>query len=363
MATIESRHSADGQASYRVKVRLKGHPVQYASFPRLTDARRWAQSVEAAIREGRHFKTNESKRHTVADAIARYIEEVMPQKRGSASQIFQLAWWQGEIGAYTLADITPALISKCREKLLRDPIPAKNLCETNRSEVRLRKPATVVRYLAVLSHLFSIAMKEWQWCEDNPLRKVRKPKEPRGRERYLSDAERTKLLDACRQSNSADLYTVVVLALSTGMRRGEIMSLRWGQIDFEQRRITLYMTKNGEQRAVPLVSHAYDLVSARSKVRRIDNDMLFPGKTPGTPVELKKSWATALATASIANFRFHDLRHSAASYLAMNGASLIEIAAVLGHKTLQMVKRYSHLSDEHTQRVVSSMNEKIFSHE
>ena len=95
-------------------------------------------------------------------------------------------------------------------------------------------------------------------------------------------------------------------------------------------------------------------------MRHIDNDMLFPGKMAGTPVELKRPWQAALSAAGISDFRFHDLRHSAASYLAMNGASMIEIAAVLGHKTLQMVKRYSHLSDAHTQRVVAGMNEKIF---
>lgn len=97
-----------------------------------------------------------------------------------------------------------------------------------------------------------------------------------------------------------------------------------------------------------------------AKVRRIGTDLLFPGRNPKKPVDLKKPWTTAVRKAKLMDFRFHDLRHSAASYLAMNGASTIEIAAVLGHKTLQMVKRYSHLANSHTSSVVTAMNEKIF---
>ncbi len=360
MATIEPRRLTDGTRSYRVKIRLKGHPPQYASFARLTDAKRWEQSTEAAIREGRHFKTNEAKKHTLADAMQRYQLEVMPHKPGSNSQTQQINWWKKAAGSYRLADVTPALIGEYRDKLLNTPKLSRKKNASGATTIKKRSPSTVVRYLALLSHVFTVAVKEWGWLEENPVAKVRKPKEPKGRERYLSDDERDRLVSACRQSESSCLYPVVVLALSTGMRRGEILTLRWNQVDFKNTRITLIKTKNGERRALPLVGLAHTLLLAHSKVRSITNDMVFPGGTNRKPIELTKAWYTALKVAAIQDFRFHDLRHSAASYLAMNGATTLEIAAVLGHKTLAMVKRYSHLSDAHSQRVIQSMNAKIF---
>ena len=161
---------------------------------------------------------------------------------------------------------------------------------------------------------------------------------------------------------------MVVLALSTGMRQGEIMSLTWDNVDLNQGRITLYETKNDEIRVVPLANKALDLLKEHSKVRNPETDLLFPGKPIPKedggvfykPIDLRAPWLAALKKADIQDFRFHDLRHSAASYLAMNGASMAEIAEVLGHKTIQMVKRYAHLSEAHTAGVVASMNEKIF---
>jgi integrase len=155
---------------------------------------------------------------------------------------------------------------------------------------------------------------------------------------------------------------VVVLALSTGMRHGEIMGLTWDAVDLNKGRAILHETKNGERRAVAITGHALELLKELGKVRRIDSKLLFPAKeiAPQKPMDLRAPWESALKKAEIQDFKFHDLRHSAASYLAMNGASLAEIAEVLGHKTLQMVKRYAHLSEGHTASVVESMNTKIF---
>ena len=209
------------------------------------------------------------------------------------------------------------------------------------------------------------------------MRRVTKGKESRGRVRFLSDEERPRLLEACKESSNPFLYPVVVLALSTGMRQAEVMNLywrepktppegAWGVVDLDAGRIVLHQTKNGERRLVPLVGHALECLRELAKVRRIDSDLLFPSsnrpRAGGAikPIDLRKPWESALARAEIADFHFHDLRHSCASYLAMNGASLAEIADTLGHKTLQMVKRYSHLSEAHTASVVAKMNAKIF---
>ena len=356
MASIEKRTTSDGKTSYRVKVRLKGQPTESASFERLTDAKKWAASIESAIRENRHFKTTEAKRHTLAELIERYIRDVLPTKPKSRyKQTALLNWWKEQIGCYALSDVTPALIAEQRDKL--------STGKTYRGTQR--NPATVVRYLAALSVCFTHAVKEWGWVDDSPTRKVTKPKESRGRVRFLSDDERPRLLKACKESSNPHLYPAVVLALSTGMRSGEIMGLTWDVVDLNRGRAILHETKNGERRAVALTGHALDVMKDMGKVRRLDGNLLFPSKEnapqkPQKPMNLRPDWVAALKAADIQDFRFHDLRHSAASYLAMNGASLAEIAEVLGHKTLQMVKRYAHLSEGHTARVVESMNQKIF---
>lgn len=363
MATIEERRQSDGSNVFRVKVRLKGQPVQSASFRRLTDARRWAQSIEAAMREGRHFKSGEAKKRTLGEAIDRYIKEELPKKaKGGANQTAQFTWWRKVLGAYTLADVTAPRVTECRNRLLQEPKSPKCKEPDPDAVPCMRSPATVVRYMAALSHVFTIAIKEWGWADENPLAKIKKPKEPRGRERSLSDEERKRLLDACALA-SKPLHAIAVLALSTGMRRGEIMNLRWSQVDFDRKRITLYQTKNGEIRVLPLMGFAGELLMELSKVRKIDCDLVFFGTEVGRPFDIQKPWYSVLKAAQIEDFRFHDLRHSAASYLAMNGATLLEIAAVLGHKTLSMVKRYSHVGELHTAKVVESMNRRVFGHE
>ena len=358
MATVTTRLRSNGQKVYQAKIRLRGFPPQSAVFERLTDARKWVQETESAIRQGRYFSTAEAKRHTFAELVERYHRDVMPEKKNNSrfasNQEMQLNWWKEQIGHLLLSDITPALIVEKLDKLASEPIGKEN---------KTRSPSTVVRYLAALSHALSTAVNEWGWIDDNPMRKVRRPREPRGRVRFLSDTERAAVLEACQQSRSLKLYPMVVLALATGMRLGEIQRLRWADIDFPRGRIILHETKNGERRAVPLVGHALTTMQDYGKVRGLDNSLVFPSDSPrkkNTPFDPQQYWRTALKQAAIEDFRFHDLRHSAASYLAMNGASLAEIAEVLGHKTLQMVKLYAHLSEAHTSGVVAKMNERIF---
>lgn len=390
MAYIQERKTLNGAMSYRVQVRLKGYPIQTATFERKTDARKWVQQTEAAIREGRHFKTSAAKKHTLADLINRYIRDVLPTKpKSQKKQAAQLNWWKEQIGSYTLADVTPSLIAEYRDILLQG--------QTIRN--KQRSPATAIRYLAALSHAFTIGIKEWGWIENNPILKITKPKEPRGRVRFLSDDEREKLLVAAKESKSEYLYLIIVLCLSTGARKMEILGLKWQNVDLERGIITLHETKNGERRILPIAGHALELMkqhyaathSAKnddasdnvvadvvasaaiatattaatsappSLYTRLNTDLVFPSNyNPKQPIDIRTPFETALKRAEISDFRFHDLRHSAASYLAMNGASLAEIAEVLGHKTLQMVKRYAHLSEAHTAGVVARMNERIF---
>lgn len=354
MATIEERKTAGGKIKYRVKIRKKGNLVVTETFSRKTDAKRWAQQVEAAMDEGRYVRTAQSRKHTVGELIDRYIQQVLPKKpKSEKKQGAQLLWWKEQIGHYLLSDIDAPHIVEQRDNLL------------NGITVRgtKRSPSTVVRYMAALSHVFRIAVQEWGWMDDTPMRKVSKPSEPAGRVRYLDTDERSRLLSACKESNNSYLYTVVVLALATGMRQGELMGLTWDVVDLVQGRILLNETKNGERRSIPVSGHALDCLCQLEKKRRIDTNLLFPAQKvqkPQKPVNLRIPWETALKKAEIVDFRFHDLRHSTGSYLAMSGATSVEIAAVLGHKTLQMVKRYSHVSDNHAAHVLKKMNDGLF---
>lgn len=351
MATIQERRTESGDLRYRVLVRLKGAPTQTATFARLADARRWAQKTETAIREDRYFETSEARKHTVAELIDRYVRDVLDERPAGRTQDNRrhLAWWRSQLGAYTLADLKPAMIVEQRDRLRRET--------TNRG--RRRAPGTVNRYLTSFAHALSVAEREWGWVQVNPARKVSKLREPRGRVRFLTDEERPRLLEACRESDDPRLYPLVLLALSTGARAGELMKLRWQDVDFERRRAILHDTKNRERRAIPLEGLAHDVLADFGKVRRLGTDRVFAAPSDKATFP-RAAWDRALESAEIEDFRFHDCRHSAASYLAMNGATLAEIAAVLGHKTLAMVKRYSHLTEQHTAGVVARMNAKVF---
>ena len=379
MATICKREYANGQVKYQAKIRIKGHPSISETFERKTDAAKWARNTEKAIEDGIYFKTLESRKHTLGELIDRYIEDVVPhkfaKKRDIDGAITHLNWWKDKLGSYFLIDVTPVLLAEYRDKLKKEPYKkfkrTSNKTENKKAEEnkqqeeskeveRIRSNSTVNRYMGTLSSAFTIAMNDFGWLEENPMFKVKKKKEPRGRVRYLSEKERNALLAACEKSSNPNLYIVVVLALTTGARFSEIISLKWENIDFKRKYLYLLNTKNNERRSIPISAHAYKLLEEYKKIRRINTKYVFPGKTGKKPIELKRQWENAIEVAKLEDFHFHDLRHTAASYLAMNGASLLEIAHVLGHKTLEMVKRYSHLSEQHTAGILERLSEQQF---
>ncbi len=344
MALIEKRKLAAGELRYRVRIRIKGSPQQMATFDKISDAKRWAIQMEAAIREQLYFKTPVASRRTLAELITRYQAEILPFKSSSLSfvrgQRNQLEWWKQQLGEYFLSDVTASRIAEARAKLVTSS-------------------STANRYMAALSHVFTIAVQQWEWMDDSPIKKLPRLREPRGRVRYLSDEERGALLKAAQESENFRLHIIIVLALSTGARKGELLNLRWNDIDFERRRMIFQQTKNGDRRRALLGEYALELLKKYHQNVGENHPYVFPSKY-GTPMRVDRDFRVLLKQVGIEDFRFHDLRHSAASYLAMNGASITDIAEVLGHKTLAMVKRYTHLSDTHTRGVVERMNAAIF---
>ena len=352
MAQIRERTRKNGKKSFLVRIRMRGKPEATASFERLTDARIWAQQIETEMRDGRYIKTAEAQKHTVSDLVERYIRDVLPRKvKVGRFYAIQLGWWKRQIGDVLLSELTPVLISEHRELLSQ----TETIRKTKKSN------ATVNRYLAALSTAISTAINEWGWMEENPLRKVSKLKEPRGRVRYLSDEERELLLIACKESHNPDLYLTVILAMSTGGRRAEIWGLSWKCVDLKNGFITFEETKNDEPRSVPLTGHALEMMLERSKTRRIETNLVFPSRVdPQKHFDFRRPFVMALKAAQIEDFRWHDLRHCAASYLVMAGVDMGTVAEILGHKTIQMTQRYAHLSPEHLKDAVAKMNHKIF---
>ncbi len=350
MANIEKRISKNGKVSYRVKIRIKGTPPMSETFTSLTKAREWASKTETRIKDGVRFSILEARKRTLGELIEQYETNVLPHKKTSSAvdTARHLKEWRRRIGDRYLLHITPALISKTREEIATSP-----------EQKKRKSNSTLNRYMAALSVVFSYGVNELEWLEVNPVSKVHKLSEPAGRVRCLSDAERESLLSAVQEAGNPYLYPAVLVAITTGARRMEILSLKWEDVDLNAARAVLHNTKNGERRGLPLVEPALGALRELYK-NRGNSPFVFPSRDGTQPFDIKRSWDKAIATAGVENFRFHDLRHTCASYLIMNSVTMGEISELLGHKTLQMTKRYAHLFDNHKHSVVEKMSTKIF---
>ena len=338
---ITTRLTRSGKKMFQVRVRIDGNR-KFRTFHTMALAKGWRNRLRTEIAQ--KIITPATSTHTVAQAIDRYFEKDLPAKSARNYRTI-LNWWRLQIGEKRLADVTRANLLELRDRLGSGEKPL--------------SPGSQNRYTACLASVFSKAVRDWDWLETSPFSKFRKLVEPRGRTRFLSDEERQRLLNTCRSHE--DLYALVVLALSSGMRKSEMTTLRWRQIDSSTQTIKLLDSKNGDRRLVPLVEPALSILKERAKIRRIDSELVFPAKTGSKPWELThKEWRRTCKKAELADFRFHDLRHSAASTMAMSGMTVLEIAAVLGHKTLSMTQRYSHVADAHLVDRVGAAMRKSF---
>ena len=342
MATITKTPSG----TWKALVRRQGWPTQIKTFRTKRDCEDWARRIEDEIIRGVYIQRSSSERTSLSQALERYIDEVSITKKPTTYKNEKITAnnINAKLGNYSLAGITPNMVATYRDKRLKEG--------KSNNTVRIE--------LALLSHLYNTAIKEWgMGLTYNPVANVRKPSPGRARERRLIDDEEIRLLEACDEHSNPMLGWIVRLALYTAMRLGEIRSLTRSQVNLDKNTITLFDTKNNEPRSIPLTIKARAVLeqSLENPVRPIDTDLIFFGESgkdgKHRPYVINKLWSQALKRAGITNLRFHDLRHEATSRFVEGGLSDQQVSAITGHKSMQMLKRYTHLRTEDLNEIIA----------
>ena len=354
MATINARKGPDENdkmvvIGYQAIVRKKGHPSQTRTFRAKRDAERWARQIESEMERGVFVQRTESEQTTLNELLDRYSREVLPKLKGGYREQSRIKSLQNSLGAYSLAVLNSTMIAKYRDK---------RLSTISEKTGRLLGPQTVKHELGLLQRALKMAVMEWGIALPGgiPTATVKKPSIPPARNRRLVEDEEERLLAACADARNAWLRPVVVFAIETAMRASEIVEtwklnketgkremvsigLQWSDVDLKKRTAHLPKTKNGEARDVPLSSRA--VVTLEALPRTLD------GRVFGTTYEgVHQSYVRACRRANITGLTFHDLRHEATSRLFEKGFNPMEVSTITGHKTLQMLKRYTHLRAE-----------------
>jgi len=336
MATIQKVNNKKG-ISYRVLIRKKGLPVITKTFPRKNEAKQFILNLEGN-RKSYLFLGNLNNKTTYRELVEDYLQNeyvgTNPQQQRS-----RLNHWLNQFGDKKVLNITKMDIKQGLNKLPKD-----------------FSNSTINKYKKVASVVFNYGIREYG-LPDNPTRYIRSLPEKEGRTRFLSEAERTSLFKACRASHWEKLYLIVLLAITTGARKGELTKLRWNDIDFDRRTAYVSTTKNGQPKVLPLTD---SVIKELQLFDTKDSSLIFASRIKeGVAYCFTKPWKRALEDADIKDFRFHDLRHTCASYLAQSGASLLEIAEILGHKQISVTKRYAHLCIEHKKKLINRVMAKL----
>jgi integrase len=312
-------------------------------------AQRIYDKVKFEIAEGKWFEKKPE--HSFKEMMERYLKEHVSQKKSARAYegyVSNLLAFFGE--DVLISEMTPSMISEFKLKRRRDGV----------------KSGTINRDLSILKNCFNIAMKQWEWVDSNPVTRIVMEKEPPGRVRFLTDEEFERLHNACPEW----LKPVVSTARHTGMRKENILSLKWNQVDLFRRIITLEQTKNNERLCIPINDTLMEVFKKLAKVRHIKSQYVFShpnaqnknakGTFSGKRYyEVKTSFKEALKKAGIENFRFHDLRHCFASDLVQRGVDLYLVQKLLGHRSQAMAQRYAHLAPENLRNAVLKLDEKI----
>ncbi len=321
MATLRKRPGPGGKSAWQAQIIRRGHERQYKTFDTKAEAEAWARQIEGEMDRGVFVSRAEAEATTLREALDRYEREVTPKKKSRSDERYKLgAWRSSTLAARSLASIRGKDLAAWRDVELASGSAT----------------GTVRRKLALLAHVFKVARKEWGMESlASPVDTIQLPPPGQARDRRLVGDEYARLLSEA-QAYGGEIGPLITWAIETAMRRGEIAAMRWEHLDIEGRALLLPETKNGTPREVPLSKVALAVLDRLP--RRPD------GRVWGMrPDSISQAFERVCTAAGIEGLTFHDLRHEAASRLFEKGLNPMQAAAITGHKTQQMLKRYTHL--------------------
>lgn len=344
MARILAR-KGKRKTTYTATIRIKGYESVSRTFDTKGEAKIWAAAIETEMKK-RQYKDHRRANQSLDEAMKRYLATVTVKKAKTTQErerrIVNIL--KKNFGKDTLLpDITPSAVAAYRDQRLQT---------VSAYSVRLE--------LALLSHLFIKALKEWELPVENPVNVIERPNVPKGRIVFLKEDEAAKLLTEGKKSRNKMLYPYILVLLHTAMRPSEAAGLRWRQINLASRSLTLTITKN-DPRTVPLTKVAVSVLQNIKGEKKGDDFVFFSGEGNSEQAQnipssrFRPSFDKARERAGLPWLHMHDLRHTAASHMLMAGTDIRTLAAILGHSTLQMVLRYTHLLDEHKLKAVDNI--------
>ena len=358
MVRYKKRENKKGSC-YQATIRIHGYNTICKTFKLKSDAQAWAEPIELAMKNGTYKQDltnsivqNNSNINTMADLIDFYDKEVAQYKYSHYEKYPAIySWWKSKIGDIKVINLSSSILSSCKN-ILKDEKIKKGHTETRRSA------NTINKYLMCLSAILTYAVKDLEIIDVNPMSKVSLMKKPNGRTRFLSDEEIEIVKKNCKK-HSDMLYLFFLLALKTGGRFNEIRHLQLKDIDYKNCRVYFLDTKNKTHRGVHVDSGTLNLIAAYVTQNNIESGYIFRSTKNGIELaDIKGILEKAIKDSKIEDFHIHDIRHTTASILARNGASLLEIAEILGQKSLSVARRYSHLTKKHTEELMSSIMDK-----
>ena len=323
MASIRKRNGR-----WQTQVRVKGSPPLTRSFLSKADAQSWGRKAEAeADRRGLPSGLKLLDSLTVGNILLRYLAEVTPSKRGAVREGMAVrALLRHSLAKVPLSAITVAQVAHHRDLRLQTV-----------------KPSSINRELAIYRHAFEVARKVWDVpLSENPFALVQKPQVSDSRSRRLEIGEWEVLREACRRSRNPYIFPMVELCLETAMRRGEVLALRWCDINVSKRTLHIPIAKNGHARTIPVTLRCLEILNKRRSEACNDDARVFPT----TEDALKMAWRRVMLRCSLPDFRWHDCRHEAISRFFEMGLSVAEVASISGHRDFKLLFRYTHLRPE-----------------
>lgn len=364
MAYIKEVRNKKG-VTYQVNIRHQNYKPVYKTFWDVEPskakkaAKLWAKEVELQMDKGTYKVQSAAPEleniKYVKDLIIFFKTNIAPNKYAHLEKYYYVYdWWIDELGHIKIIDLSPSHLAAAKQKLINEKIKkGKNSPETTRSA------NTVNKYLMIFSAVLTWAVKEAELISSNPMSNISTLKKPDGRKRFLSVKEIQKLHKGCKE-HSLMIYVFFLISLFTGGRFNEVRHLTIETIDFQNNQVFFLDTKNNESRGVYINENVMKIVKEYIESRHIESGYIFISeKKKGVLADIKGILEDIIKEQNIKDFHIHDIRHTTASYIAMNGGSLLDIAEILGHKSLVMARRYSHLTKKHTEKVLHNASNKM----